>query len=268
MDQGQPNQQPQEPTPSVQPAQDSDPNRRLTKRELREQRRSARKEEQRAHDKRQANRRAVLWSSVVLAVVAIVVVIVAIARASGPKNDPVGTVDPVSAGDHVFGLPSSSVTLIEYSDYQCPACGVYHPIVKQLVEAYKDKITFVLRNFPLPQHPNEMPAASAAEAASLQGKFWDMYDAIYDGQSSWSNLDTSAAEAVFRGYAEKIGLDMAKFDADLGSDAVDAKIDMDRESGVKAGVNKTPSFFLNGQPIDPRSYDEFKQFIDQALAAS
>ena len=129
------------------------------------------------------------------------------------------------------------------------------------------KVRFAYRHFPLPQHKNAKLAATVAEAAGLQGKFWEMHDLIFQNQSDWSE-DKNAA-VIFAKYAQDIGLDLARFQTDIASDEIKAKIENDYKSGVKAGVNSTPSFFLNGKKItNPRNYDEFKNAIEQALGQS
>lgn len=175
------------------------------------------------------------------------------------------TASAISTADYTKGDTNASVTLIEYSDFQCPACASYHPLVKKITEEYGDRIIFAYRHFPLPQHQNAKLAASAAEAAGKQGKFWEMHDVIFDGQSDWAQ--SKEAEKIFSGYAQTLNLNMDKFIADLNSDEVKSKIEADYKSGIKAGVNSTPSFFLNGKKINnPRNYDEFKAVIEQALA--
>jgi protein-disulfide isomerase len=153
--------------------------------------------------------------------------------------------------DHVFGNANSKVTLINYGDFQCPGCGTEHPRMKAIVEQYKDQIRFVFRNFPIPTlHPNAKAAAGAAEAASLQGKYWEMHDKIYESQSAWENLDGSDRTDLFVDYATELGLDTSKFKADMASEAVSKKIAYDYSLGHKAGIDSTPSFYLNGIKLD------------------
>ena len=129
------------------------------------------------------------------------------------------------------------------------------------------KVRFAYRHFPLPQHKNAKLAATVAEAAGLQGKFWEMHDLIFQNQSDWSE-DKNAA-ILFAKYAQDVGLDLARFQTDVASGDIKAKIENDYKSGVKAGVDSTPSFFLNGKKItNPRNYDEFKNAIEQALGQS
>jgi len=153
--------------------------------------------------------------------------------------------------DHVFGKSDSKVTLIEYGDYQCPYCGDAYPQVKSVTEAYKDKIAFIFRNYPLPtMHPNAKAAAAAAEAAGLQGKYWEMHNRLYETQSGWSSLSTDKRTDTFVSYAKAIGVkDIEKFKTDMGASDVNKKINFDLALGNKAGVTGTPAFFLNGKLV-------------------
>jgi len=177
-------------------------------------------------------------------------------------------VDAVNPTDRVFGIFDSKIVLIEYGDFQCPACAQYEPIVQQIRTDYVGKIAFVYRHFPLSQHKNAKITAYASEAAGKQGKFWEMHDMIYDGQNVWANLSDDKARDVMTKYAETIGLDLKLFEEQIDSGEVKNKVQSDNDGGLKAGVNATPTFILNGKKIQPRSYDEFKNFIEQELAAN
>jgi len=152
--------------------------------------------------------------------------------------------------DHVYGKADSKVIFVEYGDYQCPSCSAANPQVKAATEAYKDEVAFVFRNFPLTTiHPNARVAAAAAEAAGLQGKYWEMHNLIYTGQSDWEKLSGDQRTSLFVGYANQLGLDATKFTSDLGSTAVNQKISFDQAIGKKIGVNATPIFYLNGKQL-------------------
>jgi protein-disulfide isomerase len=169
----------------------------------------------------------------------------------------------VETYDHVRG--SGSVVLIEYSDFQCPACKAYFPVVEQLLKDYGSKITFVYRNFPLAQHRNSLTSARAAEAAGKQGKFWEMYEKLFPTQDTWGEL--AEVDSIFQGYAKDLGLDSAKFNLDYNDANLKAKILNDYKSGVNLGVQGTPTFYINGKKINsPQGIDEFKQLVDQALS--
>jgi protein-disulfide isomerase len=180
------------------------------------------------------------------------------------------TAPPITSTDWTMGSSTAPVSLIEYGDYQCPACGAYYPIVKQLLAAEGSNIFFVFRNFPLPQHPDAEAAAEAAEAAGLQGQYWPMHDLLYENQNTWSQaLPSDVAADYFNGYASSLGLNVAKFDADMNSSQVANKIANDVAGGNAASINHTPTFFVNLTQIpNPASYDDFKSVIDQAIASS
>lgn len=177
-------------------------------------------------------------------------------------------VGAANSTDHLSGAPDSKVTLIEYGDFQCPACAQYEPIVQKVRQDYADKIAFVYRNFPLSQHQNAKITAYASEAAGKQGKFWEMHDKIYTGQNEWANLSNDKAREILIGYAKSLGLDLEFFKKEMNSGEIKNKVEADYQSGFKAGVNATPTFILNGKRIQPRSYDEFKQFIEKELATN
>ena len=173
-----------------------------------------------------------------------------------------------AASSHTEGTGSTGVVLVEYGDFQCPACGAYYPVVKQVVEAYKDRITFQFRNYPLESlHQNARAAARAAEAANIQGKFWEMHDALYEGQQSWQSLGDPLT--VFKTYAKTIGVaDMTKFETDYKSSAVNDIINADLKEGQKFSITGTPTFVLDGKKIDnPRDEAAFNKVIDEAIAA-
>ena len=148
---------------------------------------------------------------------------------------------PISANDQSTGNISSPVVLVEFGDYQCPHCGHAHPLIKKLLKEKGKDFHFVFRNFPLQEaHPAAFMAAVSAEAAAKQGKFWEMHDMIFEHQQKLTGF------GAFIDYAEKIGLDLQGFAADVKSDDIVKKVEADFESGVRSGVNGTPSFFING----------------------
>ena len=169
--------------------------------------------------------------------------------------------------NHVYGEGKSGVKLLEYGDFQCPACGAYFPIVKEVKEKYKDQIYFQFRHFPLSQiHPNARAASRSAEAAGKQGKFWEMHDMLYETQSSWEG--SSAAVAIFESYAKQIGLNIQKYKTDFASSEVNEIINADFAEGQKLGVEGTPTFYLEGKEITekPQDIEGFSKLIDQAIA--
>lgn len=171
----------------------------------------------------------------------------------------------INQADQFVGQIDSQVVLVEYGDYQCPACAAYHSVVKQVIDEYEDRILFVYRHFPLPQHRNAKMASYASEAAGVQEKFWEMHDFLYDNQSRWTTLSPSNFQSYLNDYAEEIGLDVEKFVADMSNESIKLKVNSDLVGGQKIGVRGTPSFFLNNEQIFPRSYEEIKNLIDSSL---
>ncbi len=151
---------------------------------------------------------------------------------------------PVSERDHVRGSASALVTLVEYGDYECPHCGAAYPVVEELLGQLGDDLRFVFRHFPLTQvHPHAEPAAEAAEAAGAQGMFWEMHDTLYAHQDA---LDD---ESLVR-YATAIGIDPQLFVRDLEARTFANRVREDFLSGVRSGVNGTPTFFIEGVRYD------------------
>lgn len=181
--------------------------------------------------------------------------------------------------NHVYGNEQSSVKLVEYGDFECPACSYYYSIVEEVKEKYKDQISFQFRNFPLVQsHRNALAAHRAGEAASNQGKFWEMYNLIYSGQEAWNGpsqsdsvgVTTAQAISIFESYAQQLNLDLEKFKTDFASGETLAIINADTAEGKNLGVTGTPTFFLNGKKIeestDITTLEAFSKVIDDALA--
>lgn len=165
----------------------------------------------------------------------------------------------VGSQDHAQGGKSAAITIVEFGDYQCPHCGNAHPILKEIEETFGDQVNFVFRNFPLQEiHELALPAAVAAEAAGLQGKYWEMHDALFDNQYRLS-------EDLFDELAETIGLDVEKFRSDSAADTVKEKIDNDFESGVRSGVNGTPSFYVNGTKFDGGATDLYQMLQESTM---
>ncbi|HXN14314.1 MAG TPA: thioredoxin domain-containing protein [Candidatus Acidoferrales bacterium] len=158
---------------------------------------------------------------------------------------------PVGANDHIEGPAKAPVTLLEYGDYECPYCGEAYPIVKALQERLGDQVRLVFRNFPLAEaHPHAEHAAEAAEAAAAQGKFWEMHDLLYENQDALEDQDLVQ-------YAEALKLDVPRFVKEMKAGAHLERVRADFSSGVRSGVNGTPTFFINGArhdgPFDLRS---------------
>ncbi len=174
--------------------------------------------------------------------------------------------------DHVFGTDSQKVVLVEYGDFQCPGCGSLYPKLHTVKEKYKDQLTFVFRNFPLTSiHPNALVAATAAEAAGLQGKWWEYHDKLFENQSDWSNLNANNREAKFEAYAKDLGLNTETFTKDLSSKKIIDKIDRDRKLGKKAGADSTPTLILNGKKLAQGQWtteEKLEETIREAIKGS
>ncbi len=165
------------------------------------------------------------------------------------------------------GEGKKGITLTEYGDFQCPACGAYYPIVEQTVEKYKSDITFQFRNFPLRSiHPHAVLASRHAQAAANQGKFWDMYSLLYANQESWTS--SSDPSSIFNSYAQSLKLDMSKYAADVASSVTNDIINADIAAGTKLGVTGTPTFFIDGKKVEnPRDAAGFEKLIKDAIDA-
>ena len=174
----------------------------------------------------------------------------------------------LKADDWIEGNKDSKVIIVEYLDFECEACGAYYPLVKRLSEEYGDKVAFVTRYFPLPGHRNSITSALAVESAGKQGKYWEMYDIVFENQSAWGEKQITEP-TIFKGYAQQLGLDMEKFNKDVVSKEVKGRINRDKSDGIKLNIQSTPTFFLNGKKIEnPRGYEAFKKIIDESLKAT
>jgi protein-disulfide isomerase len=156
------------------------------------------------------------------------------------------------------GNPQARVTLIEFTDYECPSCGRFHPVLEKILQEYGDRVRLVVRNFPLDMHQHAMKAAEASEAAREQGKYWEYIALLFENQSALGveNL---------KEYASKVGLDRQKFDQALSSGKFRDNVKRDIEDGLKVGVNGTPTLFLNGKMVRDRSPEGLKSAIEAAL---
>lgn len=169
--------------------------------------------------------------------------------------------------NHVKWAEDSSVTLVEYGDFQCPACKSYAPLISQLESTHGDKVKFQFRHYPLVQiHPNAFLASRAAEAAGKQGKFFEMHDLLYENQESWASSQNSTP--IFESFAQQLELNIEQFKTDMNSSETAAAINADVKDAQAAGASSTPTFVLNGRKINqnPQSLDEFKKLLDDELA--
>jgi len=168
-------------------------------------------------------------------------------------------INKIEATDH-FRWNNRKNILVEYSDYECPSCRNFHDFLNSIEKEASGKATLVFRHFPLISiHSGAVDAAYAAEAAGLQGKFWEMGDQLFASQSEWGSL--SDPKDYFVNLAKKLNLDLTRFKKDIDSQAVKDKVQNDLSQGEKIGINATPTFFLNGKKIDVANLNEFKQLL-------
>lgn len=206
-------------------------------------------------------------------IIAIIIVFVGVFALTSGKSKAPGKPGGNSSNltQHVQGKGTTGVTLVEYGDFQCPYCQQYFSTLKQVKAEYGDGIKFQFRNFPLVSiHPNAFAASRAAEAASQQGKFWEMHDLLYQtadpsGQSGW--VVSKNVTEIFNKYAQQLGLNVDQFKKDFSSGKVNDAINADLAEGNKLGVTGTPSFYLNGKKIEVNNdVASFKKVIDAEIA--
>ncbi|HEX3082642.1 MAG TPA: thioredoxin domain-containing protein [Candidatus Saccharimonadia bacterium] len=186
---------------------------------------------------------------------------------SGSNTPPVGDKTKITRPDsHKTG--SGPVTMVEFGDYQCPACGAAYPNVKQLLADYNGKVTFYFRNFPLTNlHPNAMASAQAAEAAGDQGKYWQMHDMLYENQKDWSTVTDPTS--TFVNYAQSLGLDTTKFRNAIINKEFQSVIDQDIADGTALNIQGTPTFYFNGTAYSgDSSYASLKNKVDALLGST
>ena len=165
----------------------------------------------------------------------------------------------VNKNDHAQGNLNSDLVIVEYGDYQCPYCGAAYPVLKALMKEFGGQVKFVFRNFPLSEmHQYAKPAAIATETANLQGKFWEMHDAIYENQGYLN-------ENFLMKLAEQLNLNIPQFEKDLRNLELANKVDSDFESGVISGVNGTPSFFVNDKKFDGSAMELLQLIRENAV---
>ena len=206
----------------------------------------------------------IVWVLLV-AVVAAVAIPILIARAnSTPETVPQGQGQVVRENRRVLSqAPDEQAVLVEFLDYECEGCRAAYPVIEELRAEYADTVTFVHRYFPLPGHRNSMNAALAVEAAAQQGQYEAMYQRMFETQEQWGE-SAEDQSAVFRGFAEDLGLDMAAFDAAVADPATQERIELDVADGEALGVGGTPTFFLDGEVLNPESLEAFRDAVETA----
>ncbi|WP_243226684.1 thioredoxin domain-containing protein [Microbacterium sp. CIAB417] len=214
--------------------------------------------------------KATLISVAVVVVLVLVAVVYALVnqRPTPPPEEGSGAggSSVVREGSHVLdeGGPDA-VTVVEFLDFECEACGAFYPIVEDLREKYAGQITYVVRYFPLPGHFNSKNAAIAAEAAAQQDRFEDMYHRLFETQAEWGEAQESRAD-LFRGFAEELGLDMAAYDAAVADPATTERVELDFNEGRALGVDSTPTFFLDGEKLELQTLNDLEDAIAAAVS--
>jgi protein-disulfide isomerase len=208
---------------------------------------------------------------IIIAAVLVVAVGVGVLMFRSSRPQPLAT--PTSSGGSVASsnvAPSKGVVMIdEYGDYQCPPCGLLHPIIKTLKGEYGDRIQFAFHHFPIPQlHNHALEASYAAAAAGFQGKFWEMHNLLYESQSQWSQLGDFRPALI--NFARQLGLDVPRFTRDMDGLQVVTIVSEDAQRGAALGVNSTPTVFINGQmiPNDNYTIERLRNEINQRLPVS
>ncbi|HKE59562.1 MAG TPA: thioredoxin domain-containing protein [Pyrinomonadaceae bacterium] len=191
------------------------------------------------------------------------------AAVAAPSHNVVPPALPTTGAEpaHIKGPEKTEVTLEEFADFECPACGGFYPILKAIEKDYGSRVRVIFREFPLSQHVHAMPAARAAEAAGLQGKFWEMHDLLYEQRDNWTKAPD--VQVVFEQYARRLGLDVDRFKKDQTSEVVQKRITLDHVRGRHMKLHSTPTVFLNDVEIpfaEMKTTEALRKTIEQALA--
>ena len=199
-------------------------------------------------------------------VIAAVLVIGGIIIFSGNKNTDGGSADLDTSIGHKFGSDDAKVKIVEFGDFQCPACAA---AASEFRKAQTDNadVQLIFRHFPLTSiHPNAVISSQAAEAAAKQNKFWEIYDLLYERQEQWSASDDP--KTIFSGYAQELGLNVDQFNNDIDSDEVKAAVKRDLDYALEIDLNQTPTFFINGVKVTGvQTADEWRQLIEKAKSS-
>ena len=200
-----------------------------------------------------------------VAIIALVVVLIGgsvwYSNSIGERNN-----EGVELAPHIKGNPEAAVKLVEYSDFQCPACAAFQPYVNEILDVYGEAISFEYKHFPLPMHPMAEPAARAAEAAGVQGAFFPYSDKLFENQDAWSKSPNP--NAFFIKYAEELGLDVDMFKRHMNATLVRDAVKAGGQEARERGLTGTPTFFLNGEKMTIQSYEDFRGLIEAAINPS
>ncbi|MFH1187124.1 MAG: thioredoxin domain-containing protein [Candidatus Levyibacteriota bacterium] len=238
---------------------------KLTKKEKKEIRKQEWEEKLKKEQREKLFKKVGIWAGVVIVFSLVIWGLIVATNKPISENSTIVDLPSPRENDITIGSSSAKVVLTEYTDFQCPACAENYLTVKQVLADYGDKVLFVYRNFPLPQHQNAKSAAYTAYSAFKQGKFSEMEDLLYGNQTSWENEVNP--EAIFRQYAEQIGLDINKYDQDVTSNETRQIIEDQRNESLSLGISSTPTFFVNKEKLQNiQGYDSFKEAIENALS--
>ncbi|MBO1741626.1 thioredoxin domain-containing protein [Leifsonia sp. TF02-11] len=205
------------------------------------------------------------WANTIIIALAFIVVIVIVLVGRAQSASQQATAPAVTRADSriLQKAATDKVTVVEFLDFECEACGAAYPVVEQLREQYKDRVTFIARYFPIPSHKNAMNAAMAAEAAGRQGKFTEMYAKLFQTQTQWAERQDDQSNTL-RSVADSIGLDMSQYDKDIADPTLRIRVTKDQAEGVQLGVTGTPTFFLNGEKLTMTSTEQFAAELEKA----
>jgi len=207
------------------------------------------------------NKRIKFWGITAVIIIFSVLLIVFVAGSSTP----VFLKDGISDSDWIQGNKNAKVVLIEYSDFECPACKIFAQEIQSIVDEFSEHIVFTYRHYPLNIHEYAIQAAYAADAAGAQGKFWDMHDMLFLTQEEWASQKNP--EESFFNYAKNLGLDMKKFEEDYNSKSVRGRVEASQSFAQELGLTGTPSLFINGKKINnPRSHESFRKLIRETIS--
>lgn len=206
--------------------------------------------------------RIIMWAAIILGIFGFLWLLTTLATGSSGEESRSLNDDITLNEEHVKGNPEGSIIIVEYSDFQCPACASAYPMAAQAVEEFDD-VALVYRHFPLRSiHPEAQLAAQAAEAAAMQGQFWEMHDALFNTQSQWSGVE--GAGEYFVRLAGSLGLDEEQFRTDMNSDAARDAVGAEAASASALRLRGTPSFFINGEQQQFGTYEQLRSIIEDA----
>lgn len=207
----------------------------------------------------------VIVVSVAVVVIGAIVALATLRPFSPSKEDIAASTAVVAENSHrLQTVEDGKVTMVEFLDFECEVCGAVHPGVEEIRKEYADRVTFVVRYFPIPGHKNSGNAAIAVEAAAQQGQFENMYQMMFETQASWGESQESQSE-YFRTFAEALNLDMDAYDAAVADPATAERVQFDFDAGRALGVQGTPTFFVNDEMIEVASFDDIRTALDAAL---